>query len=75
MSESVFVDADPDFGSDLLELFVTVSFAEYSFAGGRKVWRMDHLHWMVAQEGAEEKRPGFRGVYEIVCTLVWAGNV
>lgn len=37
MGESVFVDADSNIGNDLLELLITISLADYSFAGGGKV--------------------------------------
>lgn len=73
--ESVFVDADTDLGSDLLEFLIAVSLAKYSFTSGRKIWRMNHLRWMVTEESAEEKCPRFWGVDEVINVSVGTGDV
>ena len=75
MLQSVFVDADSNFGRDLLPFLITISFAKYSFTGRGEVWRVNHFHWVMTEEGAEQQCPGFWGVDEIICTFVGAGDV
>jgi hypothetical protein len=73
--ESVFIDADANLGCNLLELLIPVGLAKYSFTSGRKVWRVDHLHWVVTEKSAEEECPRFRGVNEVIYVPVGTGDV